>query len=214
MKATAEVRVRGTSILTCVTAAMLVVLCFPSAAAAYIDPGAGSLAIQVLLGTLLACGFALKIFWRQVWSFVGRIFRKKRPADPDPATRGRTKRQDLDDAPLSKSGYRSMVKLTAFRFTRDLSGAWIVSGRVHNTGTRTLSQVEVTVTCLDADKAPIYTEKIYPVFTREIDVPDVPYTPALKPSATADFRSTIAPDALGAEPKHVRASVTNVEFAF
>ncbi len=136
------------------------------------------------------------------------------PVDQDPATRSRRNRQDLDDAPLSKSGYRSMVKLTAFEFTRDLSGTWVVSGRVTNTGTRTLNQVEVTVVCMDADKAPIYTEKIYPVFTREIDVPDVPYTPALKPSATADFRSTIAPDALGAEPKHIRASVTNVEFAF
>ena len=48
-------------------------------AEAYIDPGTGSMVIQVLLGTLLAGGFALKLFWRQITGFLARLFARRRP---------------------------------------------------------------------------------------------------------------------------------------
>ena len=43
----------------------------------YIDPGTGSFMIQVLIGTALGSLFALKMFWRQITGFVGRLFGRK-----------------------------------------------------------------------------------------------------------------------------------------
>ena len=71
----------------CVAAGLLIVLGFPRSAAAYIDPGTGSLAVQVLLGLLLAGGFALKLFWRQITGFLARLFARRKPS-PDENTDG------------------------------------------------------------------------------------------------------------------------------
>ena len=40
---------------------------------AYIDPGTGSLVLQIVLGSALACLVALKLYWRQFKGFVGRL---------------------------------------------------------------------------------------------------------------------------------------------
>ncbi|MHC4214827.1 MAG: hypothetical protein ACYSWP_15805 [Planctomycetota bacterium] len=45
---------------------------------AYIDPGTGSLIIQVLLAALIGAGFAVKIFWTKIKSFFSKVFGKKR----------------------------------------------------------------------------------------------------------------------------------------
>ena len=39
---------------------------FISNAYAYIDPGSGSLIIQMLIGTLVGLGIALKIYWHRI----------------------------------------------------------------------------------------------------------------------------------------------------
>ena len=44
---------------------------------AYIDPGMGSLIFQVLLGTVLASLVAIKVYWRQLKVFVGRLIGRK-----------------------------------------------------------------------------------------------------------------------------------------
>lgn len=36
---------------------------------AYLDPGSGSMLIQILLATLLGAGVAVKIFWRNIKAF-------------------------------------------------------------------------------------------------------------------------------------------------
>lgn len=38
----------------------------PSAAHAYVDPGVGSYILQVVIGTIAAAGFGVKIFWRRI----------------------------------------------------------------------------------------------------------------------------------------------------
>lgn len=38
----------------------------------YIDPGAGSLVLQTILGGLLGCMLAVKIFWRQIKGWATR----------------------------------------------------------------------------------------------------------------------------------------------
>jgi len=45
---------------------------------AYIDPGTGSLILQILLAAFVGAGFAVKIFWANVKSFFSRLFAKKR----------------------------------------------------------------------------------------------------------------------------------------
>ena len=52
---------------------------------AYIDPGTGSMLLQIILGTVLASLVAIKLFWRQLKVFAGRPIgrsSKKPPAQP------------------------------------------------------------------------------------------------------------------------------------
>jgi hypothetical protein len=51
----------------------IVLLGFPSRADAYLDPGTGSMILQVVAGALLAGIGATKVFWTRIKS----IFRKK-----------------------------------------------------------------------------------------------------------------------------------------
>ena len=57
--------------------ALLGLLGWPRGAAAYIDPGAGSLAYQALLAIVLGIG----IFWRQLRSRIAALFRRRGPRD-------------------------------------------------------------------------------------------------------------------------------------
>ena len=62
---------------------LLVLLVFARPALGYIDPGTGSLVIQVLLGTALGTLVAIKIFWRQIKTFVVGLFVRKREKTED-----------------------------------------------------------------------------------------------------------------------------------
>lgn len=59
--------------------AVLLVLALPGQAWAYIDPGASSMAYQVLVAGALALGFALRRGWRWLGDHIGR----RRPSDRD-----------------------------------------------------------------------------------------------------------------------------------
>lgn len=54
--------------------AVLVLTLLPARAHAYIDPGAGSIALQIFLATLVAGLFALKTFFRRIVAFFFSIF--------------------------------------------------------------------------------------------------------------------------------------------
>jgi len=45
---------------------------------AYIDPGTGSLIIQILIASAVGAAFLIKIFWRQVKTFVSNLFKNRR----------------------------------------------------------------------------------------------------------------------------------------
>jgi hypothetical protein len=49
----------------------------------YIDPGTGSLIIQVILGVLFGGLVALKLFWAKVSHFFRRLFSGNNKADTD-----------------------------------------------------------------------------------------------------------------------------------
>ena len=49
-------------------------------AAAYLDPGAGSMLLQVLLGGVAAMGVIARLYWRRVTAAIsGRLQRSRRP---------------------------------------------------------------------------------------------------------------------------------------
>ena len=75
-------KIRRVALVEC---AVLLALVFPGAGqafggivVAYIDPGTGSLIIQMLLAILVGAGFAVKIFWTRIKSFFSKVFGKKR----------------------------------------------------------------------------------------------------------------------------------------
>ena len=51
----------------------LALFIFPSNAYAYMDPGTGSMLLQVLAASLLGLG----VFWRRITTFLKGVFRKK-----------------------------------------------------------------------------------------------------------------------------------------
>ena len=53
----------------------------PVTAFAYLDPGTGSMLLQVILGGVAAVAVALKLFWYRIIAFLG--FRKKPSSEED-----------------------------------------------------------------------------------------------------------------------------------
>ena len=51
----------------------------PVTAFAYLDPGTGSMLLQVILGGVAALAVALKLFWYRIIAFLG--FKKKPPSE-------------------------------------------------------------------------------------------------------------------------------------
>ena len=43
---------------------------------AYIDPGSGSMIIQIVIATLLGGIVAVKMFWQNIFSFIKQLFKK------------------------------------------------------------------------------------------------------------------------------------------
>lgn len=64
---------RGTAARRCllVMVAVVSVVAFPATAHAYLDPAAGSLVLQLLLGGLAGLAVLLKLYWRRLLSLVG-----------------------------------------------------------------------------------------------------------------------------------------------
>lgn len=59
--------------------AVLVVLCFPLAIHAYIDPGTGSYVFQIIIAAFVAVSFMVKVYWHKIKAFFRRLFAKKTP---------------------------------------------------------------------------------------------------------------------------------------
>ena len=52
-------------------------LVFPHKAYAYLDPGTGSLILQLIIAFLLGASFAIKVYWRKIKTFFTNRFSKK-----------------------------------------------------------------------------------------------------------------------------------------
>ena len=63
---------------------ILVLLVLSRPAMAYIDPGSGSMILQVILAGILGSLFAIKVFWQKITAFFrGLTGKKKLPASDD-----------------------------------------------------------------------------------------------------------------------------------
>ena len=71
---------RSSSISLSIFVALLI-LCVPSKAYAYIDPGTGSMILQGLIAGLMGVLFTIKTYWTRINSFLFRpkIDKKKKP---------------------------------------------------------------------------------------------------------------------------------------
>jgi hypothetical protein len=64
---------------------VIVALLVPTQAFAYIDPGSGSMLLQLLLGGVAGLAVVVKLFWRRLLAFFGV---KKTDEDTDSSDRG------------------------------------------------------------------------------------------------------------------------------
>lgn len=61
----------STKISTLVLLLLLAFLCRPAPAHAYLDPAAGSLLLQVILGGVAGLAVLLKLYWQRLRGFLG-----------------------------------------------------------------------------------------------------------------------------------------------
>ena len=54
---------------------------FPQTADAYLDPGTGSIVIQVVIGVAVGGLFAVKLFWHRIKTFLGRLYSRGRESE-------------------------------------------------------------------------------------------------------------------------------------
>ena len=60
-----------------------IALYLPAKAYAYLDPGTGSMIIQLTIGALLGAAMALKVYWGRLKTFLGNIFGRRAKANDD-----------------------------------------------------------------------------------------------------------------------------------
>ena len=73
---------RSRTIVTSTLLCILVFSAFPPRVQAYLDPGTGSYLLQVLLAGLLGALVAVKLFWRNIASFIrGLTSRGHKPVE-------------------------------------------------------------------------------------------------------------------------------------
>jgi hypothetical protein len=65
------------------TFSVIVLVLFTDSAFAYLDPGTGSMLIQVVLGGIAAVGVALKLFWHKIR--IAMRFGRKAPVEDEAA---------------------------------------------------------------------------------------------------------------------------------
>jgi hypothetical protein len=66
-------KISSATIKTFLLCTVLVTLVAPAPAFAYLDPGTGSVILQVLVAGLLGALFTIKTMWRNIKGFFGRM---------------------------------------------------------------------------------------------------------------------------------------------
>ncbi len=64
-----------------IPACFLVIIIYPAQAFAYIDPGAGSLIIQMAIAAIMGAMFTIKLYWYKFKYFILKLFGKLPPEE-------------------------------------------------------------------------------------------------------------------------------------
>lgn len=67
--------------LAVIMSAVVIVLCSVNTSYAYLDPGAGSMLLQVLLGGVVGLAVVLKLYWHRFLALFGIVKEKKADAE-------------------------------------------------------------------------------------------------------------------------------------
>jgi hypothetical protein len=113
------------------------------------------------------------------------------------------------NADADSRAYRSKVFISNLRVGQSALDQPAAFGEIRNGGDRTLSEVEITVYCLDATGKPVFEETAHPVLVSEFSYGDA--NKPLKPGYSRKFGVTLD-DAPSTWSKEVRAVVTGVKF--
>ncbi len=70
--------------------------------ATYLDPGTGSLMLQILIGSAMAGLFAIKMFWRQLTGFVAGLFSKSAKKAFNPPKKAFNPPKQASDSPVGE----------------------------------------------------------------------------------------------------------------
>jgi len=79
------------------SAAGMLMLALAREACAYIDPASGSFILQMLIAGIVGAGFAVKIFWRNIRAFFGRLFGSKKATSPPAGSDADSQATDAQD---------------------------------------------------------------------------------------------------------------------
>jgi len=58
-------------------------LCYSQSAVAYLDPGTGSLILQMLIAGIMGSIFTIKLYWYQLKTFITKLFGHKKKNEHD-----------------------------------------------------------------------------------------------------------------------------------
>ena len=112
----------------------------------------------------------------------------------------------------AKRAYLDQVEVRSIKVSKTVFGDPGVWGEIKNLGKRTLTEVEITVYCLDSEGAAIYEESYHPVLNPESSLlAMLGNTEPLKPNYSAKFGYSLE-DAPSDWAGKVRVQVTDVEF--
>ena len=62
--------------LRIVAVSLLLIAILPFNASAYIDPGTGSMVLQVVAAAFLGAAFTIKSYWRTIKAYVANMFKR------------------------------------------------------------------------------------------------------------------------------------------
>lgn len=73
-----------------IPAVLLHLALFPAVAWGYLDPGSGSIILQVVLAAVLGAAFTAKIYWTRLRRWFGSLFKRPSGKPPIDLSRGGT----------------------------------------------------------------------------------------------------------------------------
>ena len=133
----------------------------------------------------------------------------KTPSPSTPTKTTKELKRDLQKEQAEKGAYLKNIELRSIQVAKTVLGENGIFGEVENRGSRTLSEVEITVYCLDRDGKTISEETYHPVLKSKSRWSSRDYMP-LRPKYFQPFGYKIS--STSEWSGKVRLEVSGIEF--